>query len=289
MNMCVRALDYCPPVDLTFGDFLRAVITADFDLVKNDDLGYRVAFIEAFRRRGIYPPEIQTLSEDSLRWDCDPQHGAPVRVGILAEVLRHLRAEFEYPASRQQYFEKARDSRIWLKEELLERLVSKTTLARITGLILDDNQDVPGLTRRGKRPSFEVHGLWPVRRVGPDMDALDQMVISITQRRLLWAEDLTPATRRDWANDKAGKVVAFRGGVTLVVNLETLELQYVIPKNIRDNDRLSRTLEYHGHQLGATLRGTYLSDVGFDRTAEPLAVLHRLTSEGEPSSDGRQP
>jgi len=27
--VCVRALDYCPPVDITFGDFLRAVITSD--------------------------------------------------------------------------------------------------------------------------------------------------------------------------------------------------------------------------------------------------------------------
>ncbi len=31
-TVCVRALDYCPPVDITFGDFLRAVVTADFDL-----------------------------------------------------------------------------------------------------------------------------------------------------------------------------------------------------------------------------------------------------------------
>src|SRR6185437_7273650 len=33
LNMCIRALDYCPPVDLTFGDYLRAIITADHDLV----------------------------------------------------------------------------------------------------------------------------------------------------------------------------------------------------------------------------------------------------------------
>jgi len=29
LNMCIRALDYCPPVALTFGDYLRALITAD--------------------------------------------------------------------------------------------------------------------------------------------------------------------------------------------------------------------------------------------------------------------
>ncbi|RYD82945.1 MAG: peptidase S8, partial [Verrucomicrobiaceae bacterium] len=27
LTMCIRALDYCPPVDLTFGDYLRALIT----------------------------------------------------------------------------------------------------------------------------------------------------------------------------------------------------------------------------------------------------------------------
>src|SRR5262249_4920773 len=27
LTMCLRALDYCPPVDLTFGEYLRALIT----------------------------------------------------------------------------------------------------------------------------------------------------------------------------------------------------------------------------------------------------------------------
>ena len=66
--MCIRALDYCPPVDLTFGEYLRALITADYDLVRDDDRGYRIALIEAFRRRGIFPDDVRTLSEDSLRW-----------------------------------------------------------------------------------------------------------------------------------------------------------------------------------------------------------------------------
>src|SRR5207302_2916468 len=68
LNICIRALDYCPPVDLYFGEYLRALITADMDLMPEDEHGYRVAFIEAFRRRGIYPRDVRTLSEDSLRW-----------------------------------------------------------------------------------------------------------------------------------------------------------------------------------------------------------------------------
>jgi len=83
LSMCIRAIDYCPPVDLTFGDYLRAIITADIDLVPEDTRDYRIAFIEAFRRRGIYPEGIKTLSEDSLshtllnigvKEDPDPTH-----------------------------------------------------------------------------------------------------------------------------------------------------------------------------------------------------------------------
>jgi hypothetical protein len=47
LNMCIRALDYIPPVDITFGEYLRGIITADFDLVEDDRYGYRVAFVEA--------------------------------------------------------------------------------------------------------------------------------------------------------------------------------------------------------------------------------------------------
>lgn len=83
LNMCIRALDYCPPVDITFGDYLRAIITADVDLVQNDDKEYRLAFIDAFRKRGIYPKGIKTLSIDSLRQE---------ETNIVLENLRKLKS-----------------------------------------------------------------------------------------------------------------------------------------------------------------------------------------------------
>jgi len=52
------------PIDIVFGEYLRALITADTDLVPYDRLGYRIAFIEAFRNRGIYPRRRET----SLTW-----------------------------------------------------------------------------------------------------------------------------------------------------------------------------------------------------------------------------
>jgi subtilisin family serine protease len=68
LKLSIRALDYMPPVNLRFGDFLRALITADSDLVPADRLGYRVAFVEAFGARGIVADGVRTLSPESLRW-----------------------------------------------------------------------------------------------------------------------------------------------------------------------------------------------------------------------------
>src|SRR6202011_2157710 len=47
-GVCARALDYLPPVDVTFGDFLRAVITADRDLFPSDTYGVRNAVMQSF-------------------------------------------------------------------------------------------------------------------------------------------------------------------------------------------------------------------------------------------------
>ncbi len=66
--LCIRALDYSPPVDIQFGEFLRALITADIDVVPQDDWGYRAALIEGFRLRGIVPEHVVSFSEEALCW-----------------------------------------------------------------------------------------------------------------------------------------------------------------------------------------------------------------------------
>jgi hypothetical protein len=78
-GVCARALDYCPPADVTFGDFLRAIITADMDLFPSDTYGVRDAVMQAFRSRGIVPTDAQFFSEDALCWPA-------VRSGALPPV-----------------------------------------------------------------------------------------------------------------------------------------------------------------------------------------------------------
>jgi hypothetical protein len=68
LQMCIRALDYCPPVDITFGDFLRAVVTADIEFSPTDQSGFRIVFVESFREWGIYPRGISSMGIDTLAW-----------------------------------------------------------------------------------------------------------------------------------------------------------------------------------------------------------------------------
>jgi hypothetical protein len=67
-QVCVRAIDYCPPVDITFGDYLRAIVTAEYDLRPTDEVGVRDAFMQAFRLRGIVPESASFFSESAIAW-----------------------------------------------------------------------------------------------------------------------------------------------------------------------------------------------------------------------------
>ena len=57
LTMAIRALDYCPPMDLSFGDFLAALLTADAETVPDDTRhNYRALIRESFSAYGIDPP-----------------------------------------------------------------------------------------------------------------------------------------------------------------------------------------------------------------------------------------
>ena len=64
--MCIRAFEYLPPADVTFGAFLRALVTADWELNPLDEVGLRAALIEACRRRGIFAMDAGSLAVSAL-------------------------------------------------------------------------------------------------------------------------------------------------------------------------------------------------------------------------------
>lgn len=56
LSMAIRALDYAPPVDLDFPDYLTALLTADRELFPDDSrYQYRKTLIEWFGKYGIDP------------------------------------------------------------------------------------------------------------------------------------------------------------------------------------------------------------------------------------------
>ena len=88
LTMCLRAFEYLPPVDVTFGDYLRAIVTADFELNPRDEFERRASFIDAFRVRGIYAPAVSSLAEEALRL-ARPQEleHATIPPSLVTEVL----------------------------------------------------------------------------------------------------------------------------------------------------------------------------------------------------------
>lgn len=58
LQMAIRALDYCPPTDIDFGQFLAALLTADRELVPDDSrFAYRRTVKTSFGEYGIVPPK----------------------------------------------------------------------------------------------------------------------------------------------------------------------------------------------------------------------------------------
>jgi hypothetical protein len=72
LGMVVRAFDYMPVLDVTFGDVLRSIVTADRDLYPDDGAGLRGTLVESFRRRGIFPDDVASLADDSMAWPPAP-------------------------------------------------------------------------------------------------------------------------------------------------------------------------------------------------------------------------
>lgn len=218
LRMVIRALDYCPPVDITFGEYLRALVTADYDLFPDDPLGYRIAMIEGFRRRGIYPPLVRSLASDALRWQ-PPGPRVPsfrdllstFKTGRLSngqsaryqlpdelkdvDVESLISLEWQASESRDnierlnQAFQKL--TWWWIRNTLIDPatgLERDRETSRQLGLILDGNA-VSTISRRRvngnptHEPTLEIHSVRTCRRPTQSGRTKLDLVVEMTQRR----------------------------------------------------------------------------------------------------------
>jgi len=245
LRMCIRAIDYCPPVDLTFGDYLRAIITADRDIVEEDPHHYRLAFIDAFRRRGIYPKGINTLSEEGLRYrgswsSLNRDEQDPLT--IINDFLKDYRGEILYCTDRRKIFDASREFIAGgrdvkgLHRRIDVKFGDSHEFEKLSGLVFNLDWEDFGIRSSDDGPSFQVLDLRLVSRVGPDGNQLNQIVFGLVQRmKVLRRKGRYEATRED--ADGAFEVL---GGCTLIFDLDSDELKYAIPKRLLDPEALDR-------------------------------------------------
>ena len=309
LRMCVRALDYIPPVDMTFGEYLRAIITADQDLVPEDPLRYRVGFAQAFRKCGILAPGSLSMAPDSLLWEAPdpselPEWSAAAGFDrpynrLFADLLPRLHLSPNYGPDGTFFDDKLslREKNVrliegnrkivwdWLNEpgdndEVWESLLGVELLAA----------DHPGRSAdrpplRSVRwkplgdhlpavPVLQVYSTRVARRAGPDGQELNQLVIQVVQKRKAFF-DVKRQEKADTEGLEDSPDFWFRGGATLLIDLRDGQLRYAIRKRIRDEDRLAKERDFHLRRRDPTALELYGEPTEDGPAPEPFAMIHR--------------
>lgn len=201
-QLCARALDYCPPVDITFGDFLRALITVNLDLKDENGRAVRDALMQAFRVRGIYPESASFFSQDALCWPRVPKWTEPPAEGALPPVT----AMIEDPATKKTKLTKlifgSPNGLTSEEKDVNGAVLRQYALDNAEQLGFDSN---PALAPEFKpyAPSFHT-----VFRIARDGSLRTDMVVELVQTRRVPFDESLP---------DAGSF-PFRGGVTLIVS-----------------------------------------------------------------------
>ncbi len=223
-SICIRAVDYCPPVDLHLGEYLRAMITADYDLVPSDPWGYREALVDSFRRRHIDPPGVRNLSEQELLWR-RPEH----EVGPI-EGLAFADLQFDGDPGRPMSAEE-----LTRRAKILGRFVTQPQHLALFGLAPPSEAD--GLDH----PCVE--SIRTNRRVSPDGDVGFDLVAEVTQKRLIAAGD---------------ERLLFFGGSTVILGPRG-RVRYAIIKRVDNRARIEDQVAFvtsdRGRELWETSEG----------------------------------
>ena len=304
LRICIRALDYCPPVDITYGDFLRALITADLDLVADDNKDYRIAFVDAFRKRGIYPTGIKNLSVESLRYERVPPNPEGPMEGLfqkITEFLKEFREEIIYASSRREIHEKTKkyiaDSEDdeegeteGLHRRLSEKFANSPEFEKLTGLVFHEHHQQLGVPSSRayseKLASFWVHSLHFASRVGPDGNQRNQIIVTLIQRARFDVKKEESGKLAVKANLQTGQY-SLSGGCTLIFDLDQLKLRYAIPKPLLDLEALAggerkldegRAFAFYqysgGKHASPSLYQAYFGAPKRGDNGEPFAFLH---------------
>jgi hypothetical protein len=304
LQICIRAIDYCPPVGITFGDYLRAIVTADYDLNPDDPSGYRLAFVESFRQWGISPKNMRSMSVESLLWPTGDQAMEEYRVTMdnaeMNELVTKDRAVHDLDQPGSPSWRRGQKLRLqpWNLEGDRYRTwegVEKNSaalwawlvkgpgkkLAPAIGIVLDGAaRDKRSIFRSRATGEFavEVHSVRTALRRTTRGATVPDLVVEITQRRRGYHD---ADTQRDVDKGKVSLKdgdsgdFRYRAGCTLLIDPQTMSVRRVIRTagTIDDDDQLERVRRFLTGELEPTN--------AFDKARaamtvrEPFAMLHR--------------
>lgn len=240
LNICIRAIDYCPPADMELGEYLRALITADGDVERTDKWGFREALMRSFRRRHIFPDHVSFMTEAAVRWQ---PPNVSVRVPGLA--FRDLRFAGE-PGRPADVKELRRQA------NALGRLVTDPRHARTFRLIAPGAPLPKGVTYASP-PT--VQSIRVTRRAAPDGRVVFDLVAEVTQSCTV---------------ERKGDVFDMTGGCTVVIDPDG-EVRYAIYKKF---DSEARRARQHAAIRGP-LRG-FWKKTGRHFSSDDLDMLRRV-------------
>lgn len=230
-QICIRAFDYLPPVDVTFSDYLRALVTSDIDLFPEDADHLRANLIEGFRVRGIYPVGVVSLADQSLRLSPeDPTRFTPLPF-VKARLLDAAREFDRRRRSREKVMSNERDEASeevpggaeWANRD------QQATWATDLHQWATDHYEPLGLAEPTPGRDISVEGFFTSQRLDADGYLQSQIIVQFVQQDHNHHEDLGGITPL--------------GGVTIVANGEG-QVRYKIAKMLpaadTDNERLEQ-------------------------------------------------
>ncbi|MFK0688061.1 S8 family serine peptidase [Mesorhizobium sp. IMUNJ 23033] len=273
LTMCIRALDYCPAVDITFGEYLRALITADIDAFPDDPLHYRLAFIESFRRWKLLPRDVRTISEETLAWSEPDDPSPPWLQGLLDEIDLGWNQQLD----RSEIFSLNEKNRYAMWQAMHRTFTAHPTLHKEFGLLPDlpryrDDGTLLAKAKKGET-TFSILGVRPTRRVEPN-GSFRTEVIAVIQQRIPIDFEGKPIPNGVKAGDG---FIWFRGGATLIIDPRKGKesIRYSIIKNTGSPERRKRQAETATANYLSPLRALYFGN----EVSEPFALLH--ASDGD--------
>ncbi len=212
LTMIIRAFDYMPPMDMTFGDFLRALVTADVVIAPEDSHGLRAALIEGFRARAIYPEGVLSLAEETLVWP--EQDPALERLTLSDEILRWFNYETIHGGLRTRHDRRR-------KREEVEDTGAHEDYGDLQAKAAATFHDFASrhTALLGLRPDLKVRvaGFHRVARVSPNGRVLNEIVLRFEQKDEAGGDD-----------PRLGGL-PLRGGCTVIASAEG-QIRYIIGK-----------------------------------------------------------